>query len=239
MRLHVVLLIVVTSSLTGCATTFTTARPADFFSANRNTGDDLQGSLFTSDAAVLSDSDLTRILEYKYSAPAQSRIALLPFGWNTWSGWSEEMAVSTSAVDADVLSTLRASPRIYDASFLPSILIPETRKLPFLREAAARYQADLLLAFRSSCQSFQRYRLLSDTTRAWCSVEAILLDVRTGLVPFAASSTQNFQAEEADEDLNFRETVMRAQLESIASALGEISEAIVEFVEPGVGGQAL
>ena len=59
----------------------------------------------------------------------------------------------------------------------------------FLREAAARYQADLLLLFRSSCRTFERYRLFEqDQARAFCAVESVMLDVRTGLVPFVATA---------------------------------------------------
>lgn len=222
--------------LAGCTTLSTARRPADYATVAAAPGDRIEGSLFRSDSAVLSDQDLERILAFEYVAPASSRIALLPFGWSAWSGWSEEMAIATAAIDAEVVRVLSESSRIYDASFLPSILVPETRSVPYLREAAARYQADLLLAFRSDCRSFQRYRLLqSDTTRAWCSVEAVLLDVRTGLVPFVAVATRNFEAAEDDGDLNFRETVLRAELESLADALGDVSRAVRQFVEPDAG----
>lgn len=217
--------------LTGCGTIYTQPRPADYL-ASTNQATDSDTSLFSSDADVLSDADIARILEYQYTAPPLSRIALLPFGWSAWAGWSEEMALATDAIDSQVLSVLRTSPRIYDASFLPSILVPDQRSVPYLREAAARYQADLLLVFRSSCRSFERYRLFQeDQTRAFCSVEAVLLDIRTGLVPFVANSTQTFEAAQSESDLNFRETIMRSQLDSIATALGEISAAVVQFME--------
>src|SRR3970040_174781 len=144
--------------LTGCGTIYTQPRPADYL-ASTNQATDSDTSLYSSDADVLSDADIARILEYQYTAPPLSRIALLPFGWSSWAGWSEEMALATDAIDSQVLSVLRTSPRIYDASFLPSILVPDQRSVPYLREAAARYQADLLLVFRSSCRSFERSRL--------------------------------------------------------------------------------
>ena len=217
-------------SVMGCAVTYTADRPAEYLaSLQQSAGAE---SLFDSDASVLGDTEIERILSFDYAAPAISRVALLPFGWGTWSGWSEDMAVSVDAVDEQVLQTLRRSPRIFDASFLPSILVPEKRTVAYLREAAARYQADLLLAFRSSCQSFQRYRLFgAEQSRSYCSVEAVLLDVRTGLVPFVASSTQNFEAVEDDDDFNLRETILRTQLNALASALGEVSEAVVRYFE--------
>lgn len=219
--------------LAACATTYTQPRPADYdpnYGVQSNVAQ--ERSLFSSDEKTLSDADIARVLEFDYTAPPQSRIAILPFGWAAWSGWSEQMAIATDTIDREVVSRLRSSARVYDATFLPSILVPEKRTVPFMREAAARYQADLLLAFRSSCQTFEKYRILSPSqARAFCSVEAVVLDVRTGLVPFVATNTRTFNAVKKDEDLNFRETVLRSQLEAIGYALGEISREVVRFVE--------
>jgi hypothetical protein len=219
--------------LTACATTYTESRPADYDSAyGVQTNVSQERSLFSSDEKILSDADIARILEYNYTAPPLSRIAIMPFGWAAWSGWSEQMAIATDTIDNQVISSLRSSSRVYDATFLPSILVPEKRTVPFLREAGARYQADLLLAFRTACQTFERYRLFkANQTRAFCSVEAVLLDVRTGLVPFVATSTKAFVAVESPADLNLRETILRSQLEANGNALGEISQNIVRFIE--------
>lgn len=220
------------SVLTGCTPIYTADRPAEYYAQPAATGA-VEASLFSSDSAVLTDADIARILTYRYTPPKLSRVAILPFGWSAWSGWSEEMALSTEEVNSKVIATLRASPQVYDASFLPSILVPEKRNAVYLREAAARYQADLLLVFRSACRSFEKYRLFaSDETRAFCAVEAIVLDTRTGLVPFVASSTRNYDAKKTEGDLTFQETVLRAQLTAIAAALGEVSTAVVSFLAP-------
>lgn len=217
--------------LTGCGLAVTASRPADY-AAGLDIADREAASLFDSDATVLGDAEIARILEYEYAPPALNRIAILPIGWDNWAGWSEDLAALTSAVDADLMTSLRSSPRVFDASILPSILVPKERTAPYLREAAARYQADLLLAFRPTCRSFQRYRLFrTETTRAYCSVEAVLLDVRTGLVPFVATATRNFEAEESGDDFNFSETVLRGQLGALAAALKEVSAAVTVFID--------
>lgn len=215
----------------GCTTYTPAERPATYYEYAAKDG--AEPSLFSSDAAVLTDADITRILAVRYSPPQMSRLAILPFGWSAWSGWSEEMAVATEDINTRVISVLKSSPRLYDASFLPSILVPEKRNVGQLREAAARFQADLLLVFRSSCRSFEKYHVFgSDRTRAFCAVEAVLLDTRTGLVPFVATASKNYDAVQAEGELNFRETMLRSQLSAIAAALGEVSEAVVKFLEP-------
>ena len=215
--------------LSGCETVSTGSRPSAYYESTASAQP--ANSLFAGDAETLSDDAIQKILAYEYEPPALSRIALMPFGREVWSSWSEELALASEGVQSRVLDTLRASPRVYDASYLPSILVPQTRTVPHLREAAARYQADLLLVYRSFCQSFEKYRLFAaDEARAYCGVEAVLLDIRTGLVPFTTVATHSYEIVESENDKNFTETRLKAQLDATASALGAVSTEIVGFL---------
>ena len=188
-------------------------------------------SLFSGDAEVLSDQAIAQILEYEYRPPSLSRIAIMPFGQEAWSTWSGDFLLQSDQLKQNLIDRLRESPRVYDASILPTILIPEQRTVPHLREAAARYQADLLLVYRNSCYSFERYRFFgTDRSEGSCSVEAVLLDVRTGLVPMTAVASETFSTEQNPEDLSFRETILRAQLSSMGVALAAVSAEIVQFL---------
>lgn len=227
-RLSVLLLLAIA---TGCSVPVSTVgRPDAYYDSLSS--DSPTVSLFSGDDAVLSDEEIGRILEYDYSPPALSRIALLPFGRELWSAWSEELSLASEEMESEVIARFVASSRIYDASYLPSILIPDQKTVPYLREAAARYQADLLMVYRSYCRSFERYRLFAaDRSRAYCGVEAVLLDTRTGLVPFTSSVIKSFEAAENSADINFRETVLKAQLQATTDALADVSREIVSFLE--------
>lgn len=225
------LLVLSVSALAGCATPpiSTAGRPDAYYAlAEREPS---EGSLFAGDAAVLSDDAINTILDYDYSPPPLSRIALMPFGREIWSRWSEELALSSEEMKTAVIDQLRSSEKVYDASYLPSILIPEKRTVPHLREAAARYQADLLIVYRSFCRSFEQHRFFSaDKSRAYCGVEAVLLDTRTGLVPFTTVASRTFDVVENQADTNFQETILRAQLAATAQAMSDISSDIVDFL---------
>lgn len=225
--------ILVLALVAGCSVPVsTTARPAEYYDAVD--GEDSVSSLFAGDAAVLSDTAIREILQHEYQPPALSRVALLPFGRESWSRWSEELAIASDEMHRRVLGELRDSPRIYDASFLPSMLIPEHRTVPHLREAAARYQADLLVVYRSYCRTFERYRLFAaDRIRAYCGVEAVLMDVRTGLVPFTSVATRTYDVNRNRQDASFQETRMRAQINATATAMSDVSSEIVSFLAPG------
>ena len=223
-------LLVATSALAACTVPVTTMERPEAYYDTAVVADQTE-SLFAGDAETLSDEAIGAILAYRYQPPPQSRIALMPFGREIWSSWSEEFALASEAMQRDVIGKLRASPRVYDASYLPSILIPQNRNVPHLREAAARYQADLLLVYRSYCQSFDRYRWFRpDEVRAHCGVEAVLLDTRTGLVPFTTVVTEAYDIVASEDDVNIRETRYRAQADATAKALAEVSDEIVRFL---------
>lgn len=64
-------------------------------------------------------------------------------------------------------------------------MTPSKVSVPLLREAAVRMQADLLLAYRVGSDTYSQYRTVArDKVKAYSTCELVLLDVRTGLVPF-------------------------------------------------------
>ena len=93
---------------------------------------------------------------------------------------------------------------------MPTLLIPEKRTVPYLREAAARFQADLLLVYTTRIQAFRQDRFIgADEVRAGCIVESVLHDVRTGIVTHTTQSAEGIAAKKSPSDLNFSETSPR------------------------------
>lgn len=215
--------------LSGCATQSTKQRPDSYFANAPVSNDD--ADLFGS-GEQLSDADIERILNFKLELPQQNRVAILNLSEDSqWRNYSRNFNQLTNTMSSELVQTMLRSSKVYDASFLPSMLVPESRTVPYLREAAARYQADLLLVYRSGCRSYQKYRFVSsDKTRAYCNVEAALLDTRKGIVPFTSVSTNEYTAAKSTREVNFRETVRKAELEAIAKSLGEIADDLVDFL---------
>ena len=180
---------------------------------------------------MLSSEDIARILAHRYALPAHNRIGVIALGRAFWFGYSEELARTGTDIQSAMVAKLRSSPRVYDASYLPTLLIPEKRTVGHYREAAARYQADLLLIYQAACRSYDKYRFFSpDEAKSYCNVEAVILDVRTGIVPFSVTASRDFMAKENKEDMNFRETMARAELKALADALAEVGDEAVKFL---------
>lgn len=227
-KLLVFLLITI---LSGCSSVYTTPRPDSYYPQSaRNSANT---SLFSSRSSSLVNAQLEELLNYRLDLPAQNRIAILKLTGNpSWHGYSQSFNQINQAISSSFIKELKGSPIVYDASFLPSLLIPKERTLATLRESAARYQADLLLAYGTSCRSFEKHRFIDpDETKAYCSVEIVVLDVRTGIIPFTHVATNQFKAKKELGDINFRETIKKAELTAISNSLNESAKQLVAFLD--------
>ena len=214
--------------LTGCASVSSNPRPASYSQDQLASGSQ---PLFDEESR-LDDAGIKRVLDYQFTLPEQNRIALLKVSVDPkWQNYSESFAELNESIVENFVGKILKSSRVYDASFLPSFLVPEQRTISYLREAAARYQADLLLLYRNKCHQFLKYRIIStDETKAICTTEVALLDTRTGIVPFTVVSKGEFITQKSKEEFGARETEKRAEMEALAIALGEAAEKLVNFM---------
>jgi hypothetical protein len=189
----------------------------------------LQESLFKGDQAVLSNQDIDRILNARVTLENRHRMAVL--GVTSRWAWSEELTSLETQNAERFIQALKAAPQLTQVRYMPSLLVPERRTVPYLREAAARFQADLLLVYVARVQTFEKSRLVgTDEVRAQCIVESVLLDVRTGIVIQTASGTEGVYAKKSPGDLSFSETVAKAETEAKGKALLKVADAVVAFL---------
>ena len=112
---------------------------------------------------------------------------------------------------------------------MPGLLVPDKRTVPYLREAGARFQADLLLIYTTRVRTFRRDRMIGvDEVRAEAIAESVLLDVRTGIIVHSALGSERIEARRTPGDLDFNETVSKAQVEAMGKALAVIAAKVRE-----------
>jgi len=218
------------SILQACATVGSTDRPKSYYQDNPGDG---ETGLISSSAAGEDDKRIEELLHYQVKLPEENRIAILKLSKdNYWRFYSNDFNELNDSLVTQFVMQLKQSKRVYDASFLPAMLVSEKRTVPVLREAAARFQADLLLAYRSTCNSYQKFRFISpNETKSYCSVEAVLLDIRSGIVAKSIVSTEDFSAVKKNTDTDFSETVKKAELEAVAKALGNVAKEVVNYLD--------
>jgi hypothetical protein len=203
-------------------------------------------SLFPSDQAVMGDDAVARILSSKLELPAKAKVALMKFPdaeGSRYYGryyWRDEAYLKLQQSQVDTLTqAVQASDQIAEVTPLPSLMTPSRVSIPVLREAAVRMQADLLLVFRVGSDTYSQYRAFAkDKVKAYSTCELVLLDVRTGLVPFTRVVSRERLELKQPTDLDLSETMRRAEQTSAAETLKAAAEDLVGFVKsvPRKGG---
>ncbi len=234
--MRIVLLLAVALLVSACDSAPTRSPSAPYRSLGSDSSEygESRTSLFTTDASVLSDQDIDRILRYKYSAPRQSHIAILALGRMFLVGYSTELARSGEEIRKAFTDQLKSSPAVVRASYLPDLLVPQKRTVAYLREAATRFQADTLLVYQTECHEYQKYHVFAaDEARAYCTIEAALVDVRTGIVPFTTTATEVFTVKQSPEDSDIFETQQKAEMKAMRGALLRIAGDVAAFYSRG------
>lgn len=176
----------------------------------------ISNSLFPSDQNLLSNEAIDEILGGTIALPVSAHLAVLPIGRRPDIGIAD-----------DLFSSIEESERVDRVSYLPWLLVPRNATMSHLRESAARYQANLLFIYRDTSSTYTNYRFAArDEVRAYSTVEAILLDVRTGIVPFSTLISEEHTLRESSDDFGSAETRRRAHEEAFRLAL---SKAVIEL----------
>jgi hypothetical protein len=194
-------------------------------------------SLFPSDQAVLGDDAVTRILNSKLELPPKSKVAVMKFpeaeGSRYYGYWRDEEYLKLQQSQFDALShALLASDQIVELTPLPSLMTPSRVSIPVLREAAVRMQSDLLIVFRVASDTYSQYRVFAkDKVKAYSTCEVVVLDVRTGLVPFTRVVSRDQVESKQSSDFDLAETMRRAEQLSAANALKITAGDLVAFLK--------
>lgn len=176
---------------------------------------------------------IARYLSTQVQLPEQNRIAIVKL--ESSAGQAATPLELNEQTYRALIQPLQQSPRVYDVAFLPSMLRPRSNSLTELRQAAALFRADLLLTYQSDCTSFTQHKVFAaNQLRAYCDVEALLIDVRSGIITKTVVSRQDWTSAENDADISFGETIAKAQLTAINLGFKAVSSEIVSYLQQPV-----
>ena len=215
--------------LQACASVGSVNRPDSYYLQKQPQVLDIASNIPTSQ----SSEKIAQLLNHRIELPKQNRVAIINLNN---SGLQGMPAISNNQLSEDLVENfilkLRSSNRVYDASYLPAMLIASRRSIDTLRLSAARMQADLILAYQSACGSFSDFNLFTENeSRSYCTVEAVLIDVRSGLVALSSVSSQELEVKETSKDFNIYEMRSRAEVKATHQALAEVATNVVNYFQ--------
>jgi hypothetical protein len=143
--------------------------------------------------------------------------------------WPKPLSPVASTESAEAIKGIVSkSKHIKDISYVPKFLLPRELTIRNLRDVAAIMQADLLLVLFTRTDANTRFTLIgADKAKAVATIESIMVDVRTGAIPFTSIAIGVVQLEkDKGQDFNDEEfrvrTVTAAEDKAIVTLAGDL-----------------
>ncbi|MEM6967593.1 MAG: hypothetical protein AAF573_22705 [Bacteroidota bacterium] len=223
--------------LAGCKTTYPRMTPSapNQEIASFNDPNIISESLFTDKAATISEEDIQRLLNGKIEIPDTINIAILNMNSTQYSYrryyWGNEEEMQTQRDYFELLkSKLESTGRTKKIFLLPKLMINTSPTLTQLRESAVRMQADMLLIFNIQSDLYYKYKMFKkNEVKAFATCESLLMDIRTGVIPFSDVLTHDVLLKKDEEDFNNEELKKRATRKAAKMTLESLGSDLVDF----------
>ena len=174
----------------------------------------IQDSFFKPHEKNFSEKEVKSLLHKKLNIPGGIKIAVIKLG-------SESFAVSKE--NAGYMGQISgATKRIKDISLVPKMLMPKEATLQNLRDVGAMMQANLVLILKTKSHTDWKFHFLKpNEAKSIVTVEAMAIDVTTGVIPFSTVAT-NHSKLKMDRDFSNNELSSRATLTAEDKCLKEV-----------------
>ena len=193
-------------------------------------------SLFSDKSSTISEENIQRILTGHYELPQELRVAIVKLESTQRQGrsyyWTDESYMKSQQAYLDSFTAmLKDSRRVSTVSIVPDLLISANPTFTIIREAAVRTQSDIVLVYSIASDIYSNYRLFSKPeVKAFATTQCIVLDVRTGLIPFSTIITKDFHTIKQKEEFSDSEMVNRAKNGAIQLTIEEIGKQVMKFL---------
>ncbi|AXG71300.1 hypothetical protein KORDIASMS9_03557 [Kordia sp. SMS9] len=193
-------------------------------------------SLFNDRASTISEANIQKILDGNYTLPNNLRISLVKLESSQSQRFyyrNDEYYLKSQQEYLDAFTAkFKASDRVVKVSQIPDILISQNPTFTNIREAAVRTQSDIVVIYAINSDLYARYKLFSKSDiKAFATTQLIILDVRTGLIPFSTIVTKEFQSKRQQNELNEAEAANRIKNEAIKLTIQEIGTQLNNFMK--------
>lgn len=191
-------------------------------------------SLFDFKERTISEADIQRILDGKISVQDTVRLAVFHYGGTRvqYRQWYDEGSLKARQQLIDSFTqVIKGASRVQEVILLPSIVTGVNPNIHQLRESAVRLQADMLLIYNLHSDIFQRYRVFKkEESKAFATCETVLMDIRTGIIPFTHIATKSAHIKKGKEDFDSAELQKRALAQAVMEAMLETGRQTAGFL---------
>ncbi|MGB3547476.1 MAG: hypothetical protein WBA17_10905 [Saprospiraceae bacterium] len=192
-------------------------------------------SLFTDKDATISEENIRKILDGTYSLAQDLRVSIVKIEdvrkRNRYY-WADEDYLKAQQAYLDLFTAyLDQSERVSRVSAIPDLLLSSNPTFTNIREAAVRSQSDVVVIYTITGDVYSNYRLFNkNEIKAFATTQLVVLDVRTGLIPFTTIVTRDFQSVKREGELNDTEALDRIKNEAVLLTIEQIGRELEGFL---------
>lgn len=203
--------------------------------------DEITQSLFSDKNATISEENLQMILEGHAFLPEKLRVAVVNVenipSANRRYMWNDEDYISSRQKYLSVMTdNLEQQNRVKKVTLIPDMMIPSPPSFTAIREAAVRLQANIAVVYSIRGGLYSKYKLFSsDEYKAFATTQVMIMDVRTGLVPFTTVVTEEYSSKKQKSDFNNSEAIGRVQEEAVSLTLAKVCAELNAFLSKAEG----
>ncbi|WP_029905427.1 hypothetical protein [Prevotella sp. 10(H)] len=192
-------------------------------------------SLFTDKDARISEEHIQMLLDGSYYLPEKLRVAIVNVDnaplINRRYGYDEDYLSSRQKYLSTLTTNLEGQQRVKKVSLVPDLMLPTSPSFTSIREAAVRMQADIVLVYSIKGGMYSKLKVFSaDEHKAFATTQVLIMDVRTGMVPFSTVVTEDYMSKKMKDDFNDNEAEKRIQEEAVMKTLARVSSDINKFI---------
>lgn len=181
------------------------------------------------DNEKLSEDAVQKILSSKVALPKKVTLAVVRLVDTRDGGLNFQMV--DKELEQQFFEKKLWGDRVQSLILVPQIMISHPITLQSLRQAAALLQADALVVIRPLTYSLGKASLFSDNmAKSTTSIEVLVLDTRTNVVPYTSLITEDAEITETSNDYSQMDLLGRAMRVSEKKAMLQVPAAIDKFM---------
>ncbi len=176
----------------------------------------------------LSEVAVQKILSSKVSFPKLINLAIVRLSDNE-NGF-EFQTIDKEIAEQFYIKSIWGN-RVQSIIPMPQVMVASPVTLSALRQAAVLLQADALVIVKPVSYSDWKFQWFDkDKAKGITSLEVLLLDTRTSVVPFTALVTETAEVTKSGSDYSDYELMTRAKKASEAKALLQVAPVVQRFI---------
>ena len=191
-------------------------------------------SLFEDESSMITEENIQKILDGDYALPNNLRTSIINLKKNEGRFyWSNEEYLKSQQTYLDLFKNkFTSSDRITQVKAIPDLLLSDQLTFTNIREAAVRTQSDIVIVYSIDSDLYSKYKLFTkNDIKAYATMQLIILDIRTGLIPFLTIVTKEFLSQKQEGDFNETEAANRVKNQAVLLTIEEIGQQIADFLK--------